>query len=136
MIVNGVASNATVSGGAIGMDCCDGGIVKFASDTYAEPIQFEWIAEAGPTEQLPATIDLASPSKGWSVSVRIGCDPSQASCTTTTDSYTTGFVGSLHVERAATRLDTTLCLHVAETPASPHPLAHSLDLYAPHVSTH
>jgi hypothetical protein len=34
---------------------------------------------------------------------------------------------------ATSGFDMSLCLSLAESPSSPHPLVHTLDLYAPHV---
>ena len=42
----------------------------------------------------------------------------------------------LQVLRAKTGYDMSLCLHLSEAAGSPHPILHSLDLYAPSVTTY
>lgn len=135
MVVNGTDSHPGVSGRIIPYDCCDGGEFKIVTATFLYPITVSWQSQVGPASGYPATIDLSNPPKGWSVRVLIGCDTATASCNPPPDSYTSGLQGVLQVSRGGSALDMSLCLHVQEPAGSPHPIVHTLDLYAPHVKT-
>ena len=57
-------------------------------------------------------------------------------CLASVDSYTTGLLGSLAVSYGKRGLyDMSICLHVEESASSPHPVVHSLDLFATHIVT-
>ncbi|HEY3352156.1 MAG TPA: hypothetical protein VGQ83_02825 [Polyangia bacterium] len=135
MVVNGIDSNPSVSGRPFPMDCCEAAELVVVTQTFAQIIIVSWRAQVGMPTALPATIDLANPPEGWGVQVLVGCDPAQGSCYPLPDSYTTGLTGTLQVARTgAGGYDMSLCLSVAEPAGSPHPLVHSLELYAPHVT--
>ena len=63
----------------------------------------------------------------------IGCDTATASCYPPPDGYTSGLQGVLQVTNSGGHYDMSLCLHVQEPADNPHPIVHTLDLYAPHV---
>jgi hypothetical protein len=129
MVVNGIESYPLVSGGLIPLDCCEGGVFHITTDTFASLISVTWRT----TKQVPATVDLANLPTGWGVRVEIGCDPMSAVCISAPDSYTSGLTGTLQVSNVTTGWDMSLCLSLAESPSSPHPLVHTLELYVPHV---
>ena len=133
MVVNGIDSHPAVSGSMIPYDCCDGGEFKVVTATFVDLIIVSWQAQAGATSRYPATIDLANPPKGWNVRIVIGCDTATASCYPPPDGYTSGLQGALQVTISGGHYDMSLCLHVEEPADSPHPIVHTLDLYAPHV---
>jgi hypothetical protein len=137
MVANGIESNPAVTGFALPLNCCDAAEFQVVTATVpAElvPIVVTWRAQVGVAVEVPATIDLANPPEGWAVRVDVGCDPNQTYCVAP-DSYTDGFTGTLQVARAAAgAYEMTLCLAVAEPGGSPHPLLHSLVLYAPRVA--
>jgi len=135
MVVNGIDSHPVVSGHMIPYDCCDGGEFKIVTATFVDLIIVSWQAQAGATSVFPATIDLASPPKGWNVRITIGCDTATASCNPAPDSYTSGLQGVLQVSRASSGFDMSLCLHVQEPTGSPHPIVHTLDVFAPHIKS-
>ena len=135
MVVNGIDSHPAVSGHMIPYDCCDGGEFKIVTATFVDLIIVSWQAQAGATSVFPATIDLASPPKGWNVRITIGCDTATASCNPAPDSYTSGLQGVLQVSRASSGFDMSLCLHVQEPTGSPHPIVHTLDVFAPHIKS-
>jgi len=136
MIANGNESNPGVSGTMLPFSCCEAAefvVVTATVPVSLVPIVVMWRAQVGQAT-LPATIDLANPPAGWGVQVDVGCDPAQGSCNPAPDSYTTGFTGTLEVTRTSGgTYEMSLCLAVAEPAGSPHPLLHSLELYAPHV---
>ena len=137
MVVNGVGLTPTVSAYPIVMDCCDGEGLVVTSDALTFPIGVSWLAEAGPSYTLPATIDLASPPQGWRIQVIAGCSVTSAGCVGPHDYYLTGLLGWLTVARDPSHgFDTSICVHVEEDPAAPAYLLHSLDLYVPHASTY
>jgi len=134
MIVDGISSNPAVHGKVIPYDCCEGGELQAVTATYLHPIVVSWRATAGSFSGFK-TIDLANPPDGWSVGVTVGCN-SAASCTDPVDSYTTGLTGSLSISMGkSARYDVSTCLHVEENASSPHPVVHSLDLFATHIET-
>jgi hypothetical protein len=137
MIAYGNESNPAVSGTVLPLNCCDAAELTVVTATVPVslvPIVVMWRAQVGSPTEVPATIDLASPPQGWGVEVYVGCDPAQGGCNPAPDSYATGLSGTLQVARtSAGGYDMSLCLIVAEAPGTPHPLLHSLQLYAPHV---
>jgi hypothetical protein len=137
MAVNGIDSNPSVQGAMLPYQCCYAAELVAVTQTVPitmVPIVVTWSVQVGSATPIPATIDLANPPAGWTVAVDVGCDPAQAGCYPAPDSYTTGFTGTLQIERTSSGgFDTSLCLSVAEPAGSPHPLVHSLELYAPHV---
>jgi hypothetical protein len=131
MAVNGIESYPAVSGRAIPFNCCEGGEFQVITETFNWPITVIW---RNTDFVLPATLDLANLPKSWGVQVFVGCDPMNYLCTTPpADSYTSGLTGTLQVSGKIAGYDMSLCLSVAESPDSPHPLVHSLDLYVPQV---
>lgn len=135
MVVNGIESNPVARGRMLPLSCCDAGEIQLVTATFLYPIVVSWRAEAGPSGVLPATIDLANPPTGWTVRVIVGCESTLSTCNPVPDSYTAGLQGVLHVARGSSRYDMSVCLHVQEPADSPHPIVHTLDLYAPHVSS-
>ena len=137
MIANGNESNPAVNGTVLPLNCCDAAEFVVVTETVPVslvPIVVMWRAQVGQAT-LPATIDLANPPAGWGVQVDVGCDPMQGSCNPAPDSYTTGLTGTLQVTRtSAGGYEMDLCLAVAEPGGTPHPLLHSLQLYAPHIA--
>lgn len=129
MVVNGIESYPVVSGRAIPWSCCLGGEFQAITATFAWPIAVTW---RNTDFALPATLDLANLPRGWGVQVFVGC-PMAAPCTSPPDSYSSGLTGTLQVSGTIGGYDMSLCLSLAESPSSPHPLVHKLDLYVPHV---
>ena len=134
MVVNGIESYPVVTGRMLPLDCCDAGLFTVTTDTFAEQIAFRWQRFSG-SFQYPASVDLSNPGSDWSLRLVAGCDPVLSSCTGPGDAYTTGLEGRLDIARGGSQIDMSLCLHVVEPAGSPHPLIHTLDLYAPHVLT-
>jgi hypothetical protein len=131
MVVNGIESYPAVSGNAIPYDCCEGGEFQAIAETFVWPI---WVTWRNTDFVLPATLDLANLPNAWGVQVFVGCDPMNYLCTTPpVDSYTSGLTGTLQVSGKISGYDMSLCLSVAESSDSPHPLVHSLALYVPNV---
>jgi hypothetical protein len=130
MVVNGVESHPAVTGRMIPFSCCLAGEFVVVTQTFVYPIVVMW-RNLG----LPSTSDLASLPSSGTVEVSVGCDPISASCYPAPDSYTSGLQGVLQLSRATSGYDMSLCLHVEEPAGSPHPIVHTLDLYAPHVQT-
>jgi hypothetical protein len=131
MVVNGIESYPAVSGAVIPYDCCEGGELQAITETFLWPIAVAW---RNTNFVLPATLDLANLPTTWSVRVFVGCDPMKYLCTTPPlDSYSSGLTGTLQVSGTIGSYDMSLCLSLAESPSSPHPLVHTLELYAPHV---
>jgi hypothetical protein len=130
MVVNGIESNPAVTGRMLPLDCCYGGEFVAVTQTFVYPIAVRW-----QTGQVPTTIDLARPPLTRGVQVFVGCDPAFASCYPAPDSYSSGLQGVLQVSRNGSNYDMSLCLHVEEPAGSPHPIVHTLDLYAPHIQT-
>jgi hypothetical protein len=130
MVVNGIESYPAVSGGVIGYNCCEGGKLQALTETILWSITVQW---QNATFVLPATLDLANLSPGWRVDVLVGCPPLPALCLSPPDSYFSGLTGTLQVSGTIGGYDMSLCLSLAESPDSPHPLVHSLDLYVPNV---
>jgi hypothetical protein len=128
MVVNGVESHPVVTGRMIPFSCCTAGEFVVVTQTFVYPIVVMW-RNLG----LPSTSDLASLPSSGTVQVSVGCDPIGASCYPAPDSYTSGLQGVLQLSRATSGYDMSLCLHVEEPAGSPHPIVHTLDLYAPHV---
>lgn len=135
---NGIESHPAVTGTMLPLNCCEAAELVVVTQTVPwqlVPIVVTWRAQVGQAT-IPATIDLANPPAGWAVQVYVGCDPAQGGCNPAPDSYTSGFTGSLQVTRtAAGDYEMSLCLAVEEPADGPHPLLHSLELWAPKVSS-
>jgi len=130
MVVNGIESYPAVSGRMIPYDCCEGGEIRAITETFLWSITVTW---RNTDFVLPATLDLANLPKTWGVQVLVGCPSTPAPCISPPDSYTSGLSGTLQVSGGIGSYDMSLCLSLAESPSSPHPLVHTLDLYMPHV---
>ena len=116
------------------LDCCRGGRFVVTTADFGQPIGFYW-RWSGPGF-FPVTVDLGNLSNGWSVNLLAGCNVTQAGCLGPLDTFNSGFAGELSVSRdAGIGMDMSLCLHFAEPAGKPGTLVHTLDLYAPHVST-
>jgi len=135
MVVNGLATTPTVVGQEQVLDCCRAGRIVVTTADFDQPIAFNW-RYSGPG-LLPITADLGNLSTGWSVNLLAGCNVTQAGCLGPHDSFNSGFTGELSVSRldAGIGMDMSLCLHFVEPAGMPGTLVHTLDLYAPHVST-
>jgi hypothetical protein len=140
LIANGIDStSASVTGTALPLNCCEAAeLVVITQTVPAEmvPIVVWWRAQVGSSTSLPATIDLASPPPGWMIQVEVGCDFAHGGCAPAPDSYTTGLEGTLQIARSSGGGGYTMsiCLSVTEPAGSPHPILHSLQLYAPNVT--
>ena len=137
MVVNGVESYPGVSGGVLPLSCCQGGALQATTATFAWSITVRWINS---TFELPASLDLANVPVAWRVDVLIGCPPISEPCVSPQDSYTSGLTGTLsgltgtlQLSGAIGSYDMSLCLSLAESLSSLHPLVHTLQLYVPHV---
>jgi hypothetical protein len=137
MVVNGIESGPSVHGTELPLDCCFAAEFTVMTATFAHFIVVLWRVPVGSSTTIPATFDLANPLPGWTVRVYVDCEPGQGNCNPAPDSYETGLQGTLHVGLgdSGTAFDMTLCLSVAEPAGVPHPIVHSLQLYAPHVIT-
>jgi hypothetical protein len=134
LAVNGVvAASPAVMATANALNCCDSATIRVDTQQFSSPIFVTWRSPAGMSVGSP-TVDLANLPAGWMVSVVDGCDPLQPGCVPE-DRYDTGLTGSLTIARnAAGQLLMTTCLAVAETQSAPHPVVHSLQLWAPSVA--
>jgi hypothetical protein len=130
MVVNGIESYPAVSAAMIPYDCCEGGEMQAMTETFLWPIRVTW---RNTDFVLPATVDLANLPKTWGVQVLVGCPSLPASCVSPPDSYASGLSGTLQVSGGIGNYDMSLCLSLADSASSPHPLVHSLELYVPHV---
>ena len=130
MVVNGIESYPAVSAAMIPYDCCEGGEMQAMTETFLWPIRVTW---RNTDFVLPATVDLANLPKTWGVQVLVGCPSLPASCTSPPDSYASGLSGTLQVSGTIGNYDMSLCLSLADSASSPHPLVHSLELYVPQV---
>jgi hypothetical protein len=122
----------------IAMNCCEAGGLTVDSGNFQAILAFMWrIQAAGFT--LPTKVDVSTlggmGSPTGSLEFDVGCDPSSGPCSSSADQYTSGFQGTIEIANGANGLDVTYCISVAESASSPHPLIHSLQLYAPHVPT-
>jgi hypothetical protein len=133
MVLNGVSSTPAVTGHVLALDCCDGGEFDVSTPSLPQTIVVRWQAQEGSFSGFK-TIDLANPPSGWGVHVGTTCPASSSGCVDPADSYTTGLTGSLVLAMGkSARYDMSLCLHVEESASSPHPLIHTLDLFATHI---
>jgi hypothetical protein len=71
------------------------------------------------------------------VTLYAGCSVTSISCDGPLDTFSTGFTGSLSASFSdgGAALDMSLCMRFVEPPGTPGMYVHTLDLYAPHVST-
>jgi hypothetical protein len=126
-----------VQGKSIAMNCCYSGGLVVDSAAFQAILAIVWRVPATSPSLIPGTIDVstfASLSMGG-LELDVGCDPSTQSCTSAPDRYTSGFQGTLQIaNNGSGGFDATYCISVSEPSASPHPLIHSLHLYAPHVA--
>jgi hypothetical protein len=123
-----------MDGKLVAMDCCEAGKLNLDTANYQAILSLFWSAPAGPSFTLPATIDVSTlgAASGGGLSLEVGCDPTIAGCDPA-DEYTSGWQGTLRIAQASNGYDVTYCISVADS--SPHPLIHSMHLYAPHVLT-
>jgi hypothetical protein len=135
MVLNGSESYPVVTGKRIPFSCCFGGQFQVTTETFAESLMVSWQWADVESSSIPISVDLSSLPAEWRVLVSVGCDPMMSgSCSSGGDIYTSGLQGVLVVTfNPGFVWDTNLCLHVEQPAGSPHPLIHSLDLYAPHV---
>jgi len=135
MVVNGVTTTPTVVGQEMILDCCRAARFVVTTSDFSQPIAFDWRWEGpGP---LPASISLTNLPDRWRVSLQAGCSVTQPSCLGALDNFTTGFTGQLLVSSfdGGPGFEMNLCLHFTEPAGMPGTILHTLDLYAPHVST-
>jgi hypothetical protein len=132
LMINGSeVSVFNTSGKAIALNCCDSSEVLVASGAYQALLAVIW--RATPTK-LPT--DLGNPPNGFQMELDLGCDPAMGSCDGHAEErYTSGFQGTLSYAQNTTGYTVNYCLSVAESASTPHPLIHSLMLYAPNVTT-
>jgi hypothetical protein len=135
MVFNGSTSGPVVHNMMMVCDGCDAGRLEVITATLSHQIVITWRHESSPGTAYPASIGLANPPPGWEVQLIVDCDPTRGTCLAPPDSYTTGLSGTLKVSPGASGFILDLCLHVEEDAASPHPIVHSLDLYAPNIHT-
>jgi hypothetical protein len=144
MVVNGIESRPAVHGIYYLLSCCAAGAFTVATATFIEPIAVGWQDWGMVSTANPVTFDLANLPTGFTVRAVAGCDPQDmlctlpcdpkdTGCTSLGDGYDSGYRGVLAIARTPEGYDTSLCLHVEEPAGGPHPILHSLDLYAPHV---
>jgi hypothetical protein len=136
-VINGVASKPKVTGVIEIAKCCQAAsfIVSTASFDYKVRAGWEVESVRGP---LPAKIDLAHPSAGWSSSIELTCSSDEV-CYPPPDAYDSGMQGWLEVASIGEGVSSlgflmSICLQVAEAPESPHPLLHNFELFAPDIS--
>ncbi len=137
MVVNGVTTTPTVAGQILPLDCCRAGRFVVTTSDFTQPIAVQWRVESGASVMPPAAVDLGSLPGGWSVVLNAGCNVTSAGCLGTLDNFSAGFTGSLSVTHGdgSAGMDMSLCMHFAEPADKPGTYVHTLDLYAPHVST-
>jgi hypothetical protein len=131
MVLNGEQSSPAVTARVIPLDCCQGAEFQITAPTFYQPITIWWQAQS----MTYKTIDLASLPAGWQVSVATGCE-STMSCETPRDAYASGLLGSLAIMPGKRgTYDMSICVHLEEHPDAPHADIHTLDFYAPHITT-
>jgi hypothetical protein len=137
MVVNGATTTPNVSGQILPLDCCRAGRFVVTTSDFTQPIAVQWRVEAGASVMPPAAVDLGSLPSGWSVALNAGCSVTSAGCLGALDNFSAGFSGSLSVSNGdgGPGQDMNLCLRFAEPADKPGTYVHTLDLYAPHVST-
>jgi hypothetical protein len=136
MEINGVVSQtAAVSATPQFLNCCEAATIQFVSARFTDSLTVLWRVQAGPTLQLPATVDLAHLPPAWSVTVFAGCAPGTPGCMPS-DQFTDGLTGTLTVDRDGMGYRSNVCLTFAETAANPHTAIHSMRLASGDVTTH
>lgn len=136
-VINGVTSEAKVTGG-IGMrSCCEAASFTVSTSSFGYKVIAGWQVWTD-DEVFPAKIDLAHPGEGWFSWVQLTCSSGEV-CYPAPDSYDVGFQGWLEVSRLGaggfgSGFLMSICLRVAEAPESPHPLLHSFELFAPDIT--
>lgn len=137
MVVNGITTTPTVVGQQLALDCCEGGRFVVTTSDFVQPVGVEWREQVGTGAPFPATVDLGSLPARWNVRLYAGCSVTSAGCLGPLDNFSTGFAGSLSASYVdgGFGLDMSLCMHFEEPAGAPGTYLHTLDLYAPHVST-
>ncbi len=133
LVVNGTdVPILQTAGKSIVMNCCDSAELSVASSGFQALLNLLWRAPAGAAGT--ATLDLSNLPPSASVELDLGCDPSKGPCGAgTEDRYTSGFQGTITHSIDPSGPVVTYCVSVAETAGSPHPVLHSVQLYAPKV---
>ncbi len=124
----------SATGKAINLNCCTSAELTLATAAYQALMNIMWRT---PALAGAATIDLASPPQGFSIEMDLGCDPAITSCATASpeERYTDGFSGTVQYGTGNGPMSVSYCLQVAESPSQPHPVIHSMMLYAPSVAS-
>ena len=137
MVVNGIATTPTVVGQELALDCCDAGRFVVTTSDFSQPIGVDWRVQVGSSTWLPASIDIGSLPAGWGVRLSAGCSVTSTACFGALDNFASGFAGSLSVSfgDGGHGMDMGLCMHFEEPADKPGYYLHTLDLYAPHIST-
>ena len=137
MVVNGIATTPTVVGQELALDCCDAGRFVVTTSDFSQPIGVDWRVQVGSSTWLPASIDIGSLPAGWGVRLSAGCSVTSTACFGALDNFASGFAGSLSVGfgDGGHGMDMGLCMHFEEPADKPGYYLHTLDLYAPHIST-
>ena len=135
VMINGAeVSVMSAKGKAIILNCCESAEITIATPLFQALMNVMWRT---PASSGAASIDLASPPQGFSIEMDLGCDPSTTSCATASpeERYVDGFSGTLQYATGNGALSVSYCLEVAESPSQPHPVIHSMMLYAPNVAS-
>jgi hypothetical protein len=132
LLINGKDAQVLMTHGtAYALNCCDSAEVGIATGMFQSLMYLYWRSPAG---GMPGMIDLGSPPMGFGMELALGCDPGSMSCDGASEErYTTGFKGTLTYTNGAMGTTTSYCVSVAEDPAMPHTVIHSLSLYAPNI---
>lgn len=133
LFVNGAeVAVMRATGKSVVLNCCDSAEVTVASSAFQALLNVVWRAPAG--GGATGTLDLSKLPGGGSVELDLGCDPTQTTCGAgAEDRYTSGFRGTITHTTDASGQVATYCMAVDEPPGSPHPVLHSIQLYAPKV---
>jgi hypothetical protein len=136
VVINGVASKATATGGIEMRSCCEAASVTVGTSSFDYKVNAGWQVSVG-YEAFPARIDLVHPGEGWLSWVRLNCSSGEV-CFPPPDAYESGMQGWAEISRLGEGFGSgfrmSLCMRVAEAVESPHPLLHSFELFAPDIT--
>ena len=135
LFINGADAQVfKTSGKALALNCCDSAELDVATSMFQAVLYVMWRSPAATGSG--GSIDLGSAPMGFGIELDLGCDPATTSCANVGEErYTDGFQGTITYAASASGVTTSYCLSVAENPASPHTVIHSLQLYAPNVAS-
>jgi hypothetical protein len=130
-----IAASPAVMATFLPLNCCEAGELLFVSQQLPQLLAVDWRHQVGQGPSPPTMLDLANLPMGWDVLLYVGCSPMTQPGCVPSDSYSTGFSGSLSVSVTATGYQASLCLTVDEPAGMPHTVLHSARLWTPPITT-